>query len=500
MPEKFYEILEARFYRLGRLSQARSFLHWDTSTMMPPGGASSRGEQLAELQAVEHAIITDARTGDLIAEAWERRAELTPWQAANLREMRRLWGHATALSKNLVIALSRAACECEAAWRQARAEDDFPSVLPMFERLLGLIREMAGMKAQRLGVSVYDALLDEHDPGFKTAQIAPLFADLSAFLPDFFSQALIRQAERPQAKQLKGPFPVDQQRKLGVTFMKALGFDFNHGRLDTSLHPFSGGTPEDNRITTRYDEADFTPGLMGVLHETGHALYDRGLPADWRCQPVGDACGMSTHEGQSLLIEKQLCHSRPFLEYAAPIIAKAFGKSGPAWEADNLYRLYNRVEPNFIRADADEATYPAHVIVRYRLEKDLVEERIEARHLPEAWRSESKSLLGFVPPTDRQGCLQDIHWYDAAWGYFPSYVLGAITAAQLFDAAKRSGAAAAQDIAKGNFKPLTTWMREKVHSRGSFLLPQDLLEEATGRPLDVEIYKAHLKRRYLGGE
>ena len=295
----------------------------------------------------------------------------------------------------------------------------------------------------------------------------------------------------------EGPFPIEAQRRAGIRLMERLGFDFAHGRLDVSLHPFCGGTPDDVRITTRYDEADFTQALMGVLHETGHALYERGLPPDWRNQPVGDARGMSIHESQSLLVEMQVCRSREFLEFAAPLLRECFGGTGPAWDADNLYRLYTKVERGFIRVDADEVTYPAHVILRYRLERALVAGELDLADLPAAWNAAMRELLGIVPPDDRLGCLQDVHWYDGAWGYFPTYTLGAMTAAQLFAAAKRADPAIAPGIAKGEFAPLMRWLRANIHSQGSRLSTTEVIEKATGAPLNDAVFRAHLRSRYL---
>jgi carboxypeptidase Taq len=279
--------------------------------------------------------------------------------------------------------------------------------------------------------------------------------------------------------------------------MERLGFDFAHGRLDESLHPFCGGTPDDLRITTRYEEGDFTRALMGVLHETGHALYEHGLPAEWRRQPVGGARGMSLHESQSLLVEMQACRSREFLDFAAPLLRETFGGSGPAWSAENLHRLATRVERGFIRVDADEATYPAHVILRYRLERALVAGDLALADLPGAWGDGMVELLGVRPPDDRQGCLQDIHWYDGAWGYFPTYTLGAMSAAQLFEAAKRAVPDLLPAIAAGEFAPLVRWLRDNVHAKGSRYSTDEILTQATGRKLDAGAFERHLRLRYL---
>ena len=325
-----------------------------------------------------------------------------------------------------------------------------------------------------------------------------MFADLESFLPGFLEEALDAQARRPDPVLPDGPFPVDTQRALGMRFMRTLGFDFDRGRLDVSLHPFCGGTSRDVRITTRYDTADFTSALMGVLHETGHALYEMGLPDEWIGQPAGEARGMSLHESQSLLIEMQVCRSRPFLEYAAPIAREAFGGLGPAWEADNFVALYQRIGRGLIRVDADEVTYPLHVILRYRLERAMIAGDLAVADLPGAWNDGMKRLVGVTPTTNREGCLQDIHWYDGAWGYFPTYTLGAMTAAQIFDAARRADPAIPDGIAHGDFAPLLNWLRANVHGKGSLLSTGEILTGATGRPLDAAVFKAHLRERYLG--
>jgi len=490
-----YDRLTSTFRRIGALRDAEAMLHWDLATMMPAGGSDSRADQLATLKAVRHGIITAPEVGDLLDAA--ESDGLDDWQGANLREMRRAWVHATALGEDLVEAMSRATSACETAWRRARADDDFAHALPKLEAVLRLVRDAAAAKADVLGVAPYDALLDEWEPGGRAADIEPVFADLARFLPDFLDRVLDAQARAPAPKSLDGPFPIDAQRALGVRLMERLGFDFAHGRLDVSLHPFCGGTPDDVRITTRYDEDDFTKALMGVLHETGHALYERGLPSAWRGQPVGEARGMSVHESQSLLIEMQVCRSQDFLAFAAPLMADAFGGTGPAWEAENLYRLYSRVERDLIRVDADEVTYPAHVILRFDLERTMVAGDLAPADLPGAWAEGMERLLGIVPPDDRSGCLQDIHWYDGAWGYFPTYTLGAMTAAQLFDAARRTDPAIVPGIRTGDFAPLLDWLRENVHAKASRLSMADLLSEATGRPLDAAVFKAHLAARYL---
>jgi carboxypeptidase Taq len=463
---------------------------------MPAAAAPARAEQMATLRLLAHEILTAPDTGDLLAAA-DAESGLGAWERANLREMRRRWVHARAVPPALVEALTVACSACEMAWRQARPAADFAAVKAPLQKVLELTREMAAAKAAALGTSPYEALLDGFEPGGSTAEIDALFDDLAARLPGLIDAALARQAAFPRPLMPEGPFPVAAQQRIGAELMKRLGFDFAHGRLDVSLHPFCGGTPEDVRVTTRYDERDFTRALMGVLHETGHALYERGLPAAWRRQPVGDSRGMSIHESQSLLFEMQACRSREFLEFAAPVMREAFGARGEAWSADNLHRLYTRVERGFIRVDADEVTYPAHVILRYRLERALIAGELTLADLPGAWNAGMKALLGVTPPSDREGCLQDIHWYDGVFGYFPTYTLGAMTAAQLFQAATRADPAILPGIAKGDFAPLLAWLRTNIHAKGSLLPVRDLVRAATGSGLDAGIYEAHLRRRYL---
>ncbi len=491
-----YQSLEQRFRRLNALREAAGVLHWDMSAIMPAGGAAARSEQLAALDVTCHALLADQRTADLLARAEDGGRELDPWQSANLHEMHRQWRHATALDGDLVEALAKTAKRCEMTWREARPESDFAKVLPELTTLLGLVRQAGEAKAEAFGCSLYDALLDEYEPGCRSERIDALFSDLAKFLPDLIEQALARQGAAPAPILPDGPFARDRQEALARRLMERVGFGFDHGRLDVSLHPFCGGVPDDVRITTRYDEDDFMKALMGVLHETGHALYERGLPEPWRLQPVGAARGMALHESQSLLVEMQACRSADFMAFAAPLMRSAFGGSGPAWSEANLLRLQQRVERGFIRVDADEVTYPAHVVLRYRLERALLAGDLALTDLPAAWDELHLELLGIAPPDDRRGCLQDIHWYDGAWGYFPTYTLGAMAAAQLFQAAKRALPEIPEALRRGDFGPLMAWLGTNVHGLGSSLSTDEILERATGAPLGVETFRRHLEARY----
>ena len=494
---KTYKALEKQFRRISAVNGALAMLGWDQSTMMPEGGARARSEQIATLSVLRHEWITDARLGDQLNEAATQADKLDDWQRANLREMQRQWRHATALTPKLVALRSRTTMACEMVWRKARRDDDFKAFARAFLPVLELTREVAAAKSAAFGLGAYDALLDEYEPGGRSASIDKLFADLGSFLPDFIDRALVKQGKRPAPLPLPGPFPTEAQREVGLKLMKALGFDFNRGRLDVSLHPFTGGIPDDVRITTRYSEDDFTKALMGVLHETGHALYELGLPKAWRDQPVGEARGMVLHESQSLLVEMQVCRGAEFLKFAAPLLRKAFKGGGEAWSEANLLRIYARVKPDLIRVDADEVTYPAHVMLRYRLEQAMLHDHLPLDDLPYAWNDGMQTLLGVDVPSYAQGCMQDIHWAVGSIGYFPTYTLGALSAAQLFAAAKTQDDGILPGIAKGDFKPLLRWLRANVHAKGARLTTDELLREATGKPLSTAAFKAHLKARYL---
>ncbi len=495
-----YRDLERRFRRLGVIGDAIGLLQWDHATTMPEGGAEARAEQLATLRVLGHELLTDPQLADLLAAADEEdgawRAD--PWARANLREMHRVHGHATAVPPELIEAEAKASAACEMAWRRARPGDDYAGLVPALSEVLHLVREIAAAKGAALGLDPYDALLDAYEPGTRAARLDAIFAELAGFLGDALPRVLERQRQRPPALKPEGPFPADKQRALGERLMRAVGFDFSRGRLDVSHHPFCGGASDDVRITTRYDESDFTSAIMGVLHETGHAMYELGLPKAWRYQPVGVARGMAVHESQSLLIEMQACRSMEFLRFAAPLMRDDLGGAGPAWEPDNLYRLYTTVEPGLIRVDADEVTYPAHIILRFRLERALIAGDLALADLPGAWRDAMDELLGIVPPNDRLGCLQDIHWPSGEFAYFPTYTLGALAAAQLFAAARGDRPEILPAIAGGDFAPLMAWLGEHVHARASLLAADELIREATGSALDPAHFEAHIEARYLG--
>ena len=493
-----YGELEARFQRLGALGEAADFLHWDLAVVMPPASGESRARQLAALDVTRHELLLEPAVGRWLDEAEAANEGLGDWQRANLLEMRRRHRRASALDVRLVEALALARQRCEALWREARPRADFALVQGSLAELLALLREAAAAKAAVLGVTPYEALLADFESGFSAQRIAALLGELEARLPPLLAAIVERQRRQAPALAPEGPFPAAAQESLGRRLMALIGFDFARGRLDRSLHPFSGGTPDDLRITTRYEEEDFSRALMAVMHETGHALYEAGLPARWRRQPVGEARGMALHESQSLLIEMQAGRSSGFLGFLAPLAAAAFGRAGPAWTAENFRRLYHRVAPSLVRVDADEVTYPLHVILRWRLEQALLAGELPVADLPGAWNDAMAALFGIRPPDDRLGCLQDIHWYDGALGYFPTYTLGALAAAQLFAAAVAAVPEIPAALGRGDFRPLLGWLRAQVHARASSAASDAIVAAATGRPLGAEAFLAHLQERYLG--
>jgi carboxypeptidase Taq len=492
-----YEELEARFTELGHLSHARAMLNWDEASMMPVGGGAVRGEAMAVLAGIAHQKLTDPELSSLLDQAEGSNERLDEWQQANVREMRRNQRRACAVPETLVRALQLTTARCEQTWRRARQDNDWSAVSGLLEDVLGLVREEAQALGEALSLAPYDALLDGYEADTRAAQVSEVFDDLKGFLPRLLEQVVESQTE-PVA--IAGRFSVERQRALGEAMMRALGFDFEHGRLDVSHHPFCGGVPDDTRITTRYNEHDFLESLMAVLHETGHALYQQGLPASWRHQPVGRALGAAVHESQSLFVEMQVARGRPFMTFAAPHIRRHLDGSDDdaAWSVDNLFALATRVRPGYIRVDADEVTYPLHIILRFELEKALIAGEMSVSDIPDAWNEYMSRHLGLSTVGNfKDGCMQDVHWFAGLFGYFPTYTLGALTAAQWFAAARSAIGGLEEQIQQGHFAPLVDWLRVQVHRRGRLKSALELLTEVTGEPLSTDYFKAHLRGRYL---
>ena len=492
-----YTELETKACEIARLAEIQAITDWDEACMMPSGGGDSRSQAMATLTGIIHERLTDPEIGALLNRARADGDPLDTWQSANLSAMEKSYVEATAVPAELVRAERMATLKCEQTWRQARAANDWSTIRPLLEEVVNLARQHADALADAMSLERYDALLETYEPDLRCADIEPIFEDLKSFLPDVLDKVL---AKQPQPLSLTGPFPIASQRQLCEQAMQILGFDFNRGRFDVSHHPFCGGVPDDTRITTRYDEASFLESLMAICHETGHALYQQGLPVAWRQQPVGDSLGAAIHESQSLLMELQVCRSREFIAFLAPVIRASFSRDSddPAWSADNLYQHATRVKKGFIRVDADEVTYPLHVILRFELERQLLDGSLTVANLPEAWNDAMERYLGLsTKGDDANGCMQDVHWYAGLFGYFPTYTLGALAAAQWSATAKAADPQIVPAIAEGNLQPLLTWLRKQIHCQGRKVHMQQLLEKVTGSPLDAGHFKRHLQTRYL---
>ncbi|MBM7457092.1 carboxypeptidase Taq [Oceanisphaera litoralis] len=489
-----YTSLSQHFEQRYHLQHLGAICGWDQATMMPPGGNEARAEAMSTLAVLCHQQLQDPRLADWFAAAEQE--SLPPQQAVSLAEMRRQWRDATLLPEDLVRAMSLAGSRCEHAWRHLRPANDWAGYLPLFEEVLNLSRQAASARAEALGLSRYDSLLEQYEPGMRSDRLDILFGDLKSWLPGLITQVQDKQRGEPLL-QPRGPFAVEQQRALGLEVMALLGFDFDRGRLDVSVHPFCGGVSEDVRLTTRYNEQDVTQALMGIIHETGHARYEQGLPAHWRRLPVGQARSMGIHESQSLFFEMQLARHPAFIDRLAPLLERHFGAQ-PAFSPDNMARLYTRVTPGLIRVDADEVTYPAHIMLRYEIERDLIEGKMEARDLPERWDRLMQRYLGLGTKGNyRDGCLQDIHWTDGSFGYFPSYTLGAIYAAQQAEAMQQQQGSLDQ-LLGNRLSTVFEWLQKNIWQHASLLETDQLIQQACGQPLDTGAFRQHLQTRYLG--
>lgn len=489
-----YQELSRTFQRLSRFGHLGAIAGVDMQTTMPPGGSQARGEAMAELSVFMHEVLTDKRLGGLFDAAQQE--SLNDVEQVNLSEMQRAWQQATLLPASLVEAKSLAGSRCEHAWRQQRPANDWQGFSANLKEVVKLSRQEAQLRADALGVSRYDALLDVFEPGMTSAQLDQTFGDLKSWLPDLLQKAVEKQQQTPIAQPV-GPFAIESQKQLGLSVMKTLGFDFNHGRLDVSAHPFCGGVPEDVRITTRYNENDFLSAMMGVIHETGHARYEQNLPKQWRGQPVAQARSTAIHESQSLFMEMQLGRSKAFLQHIHPQVVALMGDQ-PVLALNNFIRQAQRVKPGFIRVDADELSYPAHVILRYEIERALIEGEIEVEDIPALWDEKMQQSLGIDTRGNyRDGCMQDIHWTDGAFGYFPTYTLGAMYAAQLFQAVKRAIPQVETLIQQGELQPVFDWLQQNIWQHGSRFPTQQLLINATGEALNPRYFRQHLEQRYL---
>jgi carboxypeptidase Taq len=477
--------------KLDSLSHALSMLGVDEAVMMPEGGGDKRAEAIASISGLYHDMAAAPHIAD-----WISKAESEPLakdQTIAVKEFKRSYINRTCLSSAFVQKQTEQRLRCEQLWRQLRPTGDWKGFLPAFSAVIDTMREEAALRADVLKLSPYDALAEQYDPGARVADITPVFDELKAFLKGFIPIAVEKQKSKT-LKPLSAHYAIEAQKALGLEVMQALGFDFNHGRLDISHHPFCGGVPTDVRMTTRYRTDEFLSALMGIMHETGHGLYEQGLPKPWSHWPSGQARGMAMHESQSLFVEKQIGRNPAFWVWALPLLEKHFNES---WSSDDILVHVHRVKPGFIRVDADEVTYPMHVILRFELEQELVSGSLKSFDIPEAWDNKMKQYLNLSTIDNmRDGPMQDVHWPSGAFGYFPSYTLGALIAAQQWAAIRRERPQVNDDIAKGDFASTTEWRRRHIWEKASTASTPELMQQATGEPLNAKHFIAHIKQRY----
>lgn len=489
-----YALLQKHFQSMYRLSHFSAIGHWDSASMMPEGGAQARNNALSELEGLLHEMSTDTRIAGWLTAA--KSEQLSSTQQRNLTLIERAYLSATCLDKEFVEQQLQAGMACEHAWRSQRSNNDWQGFEQNFLPVVEFSRQEAQRRAKATGKTPYNALLDLYEPGLERNSIDQIFAHLKTWLPDVIQKVVAKQSTEVVIHP-EGPFPVAKQKALAEKVMAAMGFDFSGGRVDESAHPFCGGVQEDVRMTTRYDENDFLSGLLGIIHETGHACYEQNLPRQPEGQPVNEALGMAMHEGQSLSYEMQIARTPEFCEWIAPLLADAFGDQ-PAFEPNNLYKLFTRVIPGKIRVDADEVTYPMHVILRYEIETALIDGDIEAAEIPTLWQQKMHQYLGLDLSGDfKDGCMQDVHWTDGSFGYFPTYTLGAMTAAQLINTLRKEQPQAIEAIRLGDFTGVYGFLQSRVWQHGSALSGDQLMTNATGEPLNPEQFRQHILSRYL---
>jgi carboxypeptidase Taq len=492
-PEDAYATLIESSRNETLLASTASLLQWDAEIMMPRQGVENRGQQMAIIAGIAHEYATDPKRADLldVIEGSPFVSDPESPAAVNVREMRRDFDRATRVPKKLVEEMARISAMSAQSWAEARERNDFASFEPWLDKTFALARE----KADALGHDGvrYDALLEDYEPGMTTAQLTPLFANLRSELVPLVES--IRESQQPES--LDREFPIDRQRTFSEGIATKFGFSLDSGRFDLGPHPFCTMIgPDDVRIALRYHVNDFASGLHSVTHETGHALYDLGLEREHYGTPMGSAASLGIHESQSRLWENLVGRSRGFWNYFYPDLQRVFPDALKDVTADEFRRSMNHVKPGLIRVEADEVTYNLHIIIRFELERALLDGDLAAKDLPGAWNERYQQYLGITPGTDSVGCLQDIHWSEALIAYFPTYTLGNIYAAQIFAAANLAVGPLDDAFSRGDFQTLREWLRQNIHRHGRRYKAPELVERATGRTLDPSALITSLKDRY----
>lgn len=489
-----YTQLRARARRAGLLASIEALLNWDQETYMPAAGAEARSLQQELLAELTHKARTDAAVGELLAACEADRALLAdPAAAANLREMRRDFDRLTRLPAELVAEIARVGSQSQEVWKEARAKSDFKLFEPWLEKMFALARRKAECYGWARDGEPYDALLDEYEPGAKAAEIEAVFTPLRTRLAGLVAR--LAKGSPPADAVLNVKVPAPRQHAFGLRIIEAIGFDLKAGRLDVTTHPFcSGPAFGDTRLTTRYRDERFTDALFGTMHEAGHGIYEQGLPKrEYFGEPLGDSISLGIHESQSRMWENFVGRSRPFWAWAWPIASETFGEAVAPFSAEDMFRAANFVRPSFIRVEADEATYNLHVMLRFELERALLRGDLKVKDLPGEWNSRFKQYLGVDVPDDRRGCLQDVHWSFGLIGYFPTYTLGNLYAAQLWEKINADIPDLEARIGRGDFAALKTWLNEKIHAHGKRYRAAELCERITGKPLSADPLLRHLE-------
>lgn len=495
MDHESYTRLRALLARVEDLTAAAAVLEWDQETYMPSGAAEARAHQVATLRRLAHEFFTADEVGTLLDSLAPGVADLDPdsTEAALVRVTRRDYDRATKIPADLVAALAKAVGRGKEAWREARETDTYATFAPHLERLVDLNRR----KAEALGYEDqrYDALLDEYEPGMKTATVAAVFEDLRARLVPIVQA--IAECEPPDDRFLHQPFDTQAQWDFGMGVLSDFGYDFNRGRQDLSAHPFTTSfSITDVRLTTRVNETFLPSALFGTLHECGHGLYEQGIDPRLDRTPLADGTSLGMHESQSRLWENLVGRSRPFWQHYYPSLRERFPAQLRGVSLDAFYRAINKVEPSLIRVEADEVTYNLHVMLRFELEQAMLDERVRIGDLPELWNDRMEDYLGVRPATDAEGVLQDIHWSLGTLGYFPTYALGNLMSVQLFDQARRDLPGLEAQLAAGSFGELLAWLRSHVHRWGRSLDAETLLGRITGNGLDADPWLAYIRNKY----
>ena len=489
-----YTKLKEIFKDASLSSDIAGILHWDMSTMMPSNSRDQRAEQLAYLSKLSHDKISSNEVRDLILEA--KSEELNQNETYNLREIEREHKLTSSVPSDLIQKISRTSAKCEGEWQDARKNSNFNLIKNSLGELIKLTKEEADILGKEFNLSPYEALVNKFEPGSSTKLIANVFDDLQHFLTPLIDTIIDKQRSQ-NILPIQYKISENQQKVIAEHIMKIIGFDFKRGRLDKSVHPFCGGSTNDVRITTRYNEDNPFSSLDGVMHETGHALYELNLPEKWSHQPVGKSRGMAMHESQSLLIEMQITRSLAFKTFLSKLLKDKFNIIDKSFDANNLYLLGTRVEKSFIRVESDEVTYPLHIILRFNLERKIFNNEIEVNDIPEAWNDEYKKLFDKKVEKDTDGCLQDVHWYAGLFGYFPTYSLGALTAAQFASQLRIDLPKLDLNIEKGKFDDLVNWLKTNIHEKASFFSTNEVLEQVTNSSLNAKYFKNYINNRYL---